>query len=100
MSEELRNSNSDPLGEVGKAVGTLKTVMEIAEKTPELREAGRNVAKVAQTVTALVNNCLLPIAAVNFAFDKGRDYFSELFSKDWLCCTNRLMAGLSLSLDR
>jgi hypothetical protein len=82
VSDKELVSTSDPLGEVSKAVGTLKTAMEIAERTPELREAGRNVANVAKTVTALVNNCLLPIAAVNFAFDKGRNYFSEKFNKD------------------
>ena len=57
--------------------------MEIAENTPELREAGRNIARAAQTVTALVNNCLLPIAAVNYGFERGRRYFQDRFHEDF-----------------
>lgn len=81
MADEI-DQHSDVVAEVGKAVGVLKTVIEIAEKSPELTVAGTNLAKSAQTITTLVNNCLLPIAAVNFAFEKGRQYFSEKFSSD------------------
>lgn len=63
-------------------VGIIKDVMSIAGESPELQEAGTNLAKSAKTMTALLNNCLLPIAAVNFAFEKGRVYFDEKFPKD------------------
>lgn len=56
--------------------------MEVAAKSPELNEAGSNLAKSAKTVTAFVNNCLLPLAAVNYGFQKGKDYFENKFAAE------------------
>lgn len=82
MSDANEVAAADPIRQVERSVGILKTVMEIADKSPELKVAGTNVAKTAKTITSLVNNCLLPIAAVNFAFDKGKEYFSRKFAHD------------------
>lgn len=79
MSED---GGGDAIGKLGSSVEILKTVMSVAGESPELKDAGTNIAKSAKTVTELLNNCLLPIAAVNFAFEKGRTYFSEQFSDD------------------
>ena len=54
----------------------------MAKDSPELSEAGENFATSALIVSKAVKNVLLPIAAVNFAFDKGREYFENSFQKD------------------
>ncbi len=56
--------------------------VDLAAKSPELTEAGQTVAKSALTIAKAVDNCLLPIAAVNFAFDKAREYYENKFQKD------------------
>ena len=56
--------------------------VDLAAKSPELTEAGQTVAKSTLTIAKAVDNCLLPIAAVNFAFDKAREYFKNTFQKD------------------
>tara|TARA_R110002110_G_scaffold197723_1_gene407854 strand:- start:1 stop:810 length:810 start_codon:yes stop_codon:yes gene_type:complete len=73
---------SNPIKTAQETVDVIKDVMSLAGETPELKDAGSNLAKSAKTITGLVNNCLMPIAAVNFAFDKGRQYFDERFSDD------------------
>ena len=69
-------------GPTGRAIETVKTVFELASESPELAEAGRSFAKSALTISKAVNNALLPIAAVNFGFEKARTYFNERFAKD------------------
>lgn len=80
MSED--GSDDDFLDDTSKGVSTLKAVMDIAGKSPELTDAGENIAKSAKTITSLINNCLLPIAVANFAFEKGRAYFETKFQQD------------------
>ena len=70
------------LDNAGKVVGLVSKVVDLAAESPELTEAGSTLAKSALTLSKAVNNCLLPIAAVNFAFDKGRQYFKTRFAKD------------------
>lgn len=40
------------------------------------------MGETALIITKTINNALLPLAAVNFAFDKARIYFSEKFQED------------------
>jgi hypothetical protein len=56
--------------------------MKAAGDNPHVKEAGANLGKTALTVTKTINNVLMPIAAVNFAFDKARKYFAEHFQQD------------------
>ncbi|MCV2873439.1 DUF4393 domain-containing protein [Defluviimonas sp. WL0050] len=65
-----------------QTVEVVTTIMSVAKDTPELREAGSELAKSALTLTKAINVCLLPIAAVTFAFDKGRKYFESKFEHD------------------
>ncbi len=58
-----------------KIIEVTAAAMELSADTPELKESGENISKSALTLTKAINNCLLPIAAVNYAFDKGRGYF-------------------------
>ena len=74
MTEDSRDLNS--------AVGIANTIVQLASDSPELTHAGRNFAKSALTISKAVNNVLLPIAAVNFAFDKAHAYFTNRFESD------------------
>lgn len=49
-----------------------------------MKEAAKNLGQTAVTITKTINTALLPLAAVNFAFDKAREYFSGEFQKDLL----------------
>lgn len=57
-------------------------MIKIAGENPDVRAAGGNLGKAALTITKTINNALLPLAAVNFAFDKARSYFENRFSSD------------------
>lgn len=70
------------LEDVDKLVNVTAKIVDLAAESPELREAGKTLAKSSLTLAKTIDNCLLPIAAVNFAFDKARDYFQSKFQKD------------------
>lgn len=53
-----------------------------AKDSPNIREAGKQLAQVAVTVTKAINVCLLPLAAVNFAYDKAKAYFTGPFQEE------------------
>lgn len=74
MSSEIENAKA--------ALGVAGQIVSLAKESPELNEAGQRFAASALVVSKAVENVLLPIAAVNFAFDKGREYFNEQFQKD------------------
>ncbi|WP_339765702.1 DUF4393 domain-containing protein [uncultured Pseudosulfitobacter sp.] len=74
MSNEIENAKA--------ALGVAGQIVSLAKESPELTEAGQKFADSALVLSKAVNNVLLPIAAVNFAFDKGRKYFDEKFQKD------------------
>ncbi len=74
MNKELDDAN--------KLVGLTAKLVDLAAESPELREAGKTLAKSSLTLAKTIDNCLLPIAAVNFAFDKAREYFQGKFQTD------------------
>jgi hypothetical protein len=57
-------------------------VIRLAGDDPQVKQAAGELGKSAVTITKTINNALLPLAAVNFAFDKARKYFSEKFDSD------------------
>lgn len=63
-------------------IGLVADLLKAAGDNPEVREAGANLGQTALTITRTINNALLPLAAVNFAFDKARRYFAEKFESD------------------
>lgn len=65
MSESTEDAKKVIVGEI----------IEAAKNNPDIQEAGRTIAKT-------INNVLLPLAAVNFAIHKAKDYFSNKFQKD------------------
>jgi len=71
-----------PVSTAKSAVSLVSDVMKLAADNAEARAAGGELGKTALTLTKTINNVLLPIAAVNFAFDKAREYFSNKFASD------------------
>jgi hypothetical protein len=65
-----------------EAVGALGELVKIAGEDPQAREAARNLGQAAVTITKTINTALLPLAAVNFAFEKARNYFAGQFERD------------------
>jgi len=74
----------DPLKTAQAGISILTEIMKTAGENPQVREAGVNLGQAALTITKTINNALLPLAAINFAFDKARKYFSEKFKDDLL----------------
>ena len=65
-----------------KVIGAANMIVKMASDSPEMRQAGQTFAKTSLTIAKAVDNILLPIAAVNFAFDKARAYFQSQFKHD------------------
>lgn len=57
-------------------------LIKAAKDDPNVKKAGGELGKAALTISKAVNNALMPIAAVNFAFDKASEYFANKFEDD------------------
>lgn len=73
---------SNKTEDVNKLIVATEKIVEIAANSPELREAGKRLSKSALTITKAIETVLLPIAAVNFAFEGAKKYFNETFPDD------------------
>jgi hypothetical protein len=62
--------------------GVVTEVIKAAVSDPKIKEAAGNLGQTAVTLTKTINNVLVPLAAINFAFDKARIYFAERFQHD------------------
>ena len=71
VEEQLKN--------VKEGVSVIVEVIKAAGDNPKVKEAGGELGKTALTLTKAINNILLPVAAVNFAFDKAKMYFANQF---------------------
>lgn len=87
MSEEQGGFDIQDASTVTKAVGEL---IRVAGDSKEAKEAGSEIGKTAVTLAKALNNCLIPLAAVNFAFDKARVYFQGDFQEDLRRVTKRI----------
>lgn len=65
-----------------EGVALIGEIIKVAGNDPKVKEAGSNLGTTAVTITKAINNALLPLAAVNFAFDKAKQYFNNHFSQD------------------
>lgn len=63
-------------------VALVGEILKAAGDNPNVKEAGDNLGQTALTITKTINNALLPLAAINFACDKAKSYFSEKFQQD------------------
>lgn len=73
---------TDLISSAKAGVAVLGEIMKAAGDNPQVKAAGSNLGHTALTITKTINNVLLPLAAVNFAFDKARLYFAEKFADD------------------
>jgi hypothetical protein len=71
---------SDPNDDTKAAV--VGELIRATRDNPDVQEAGRKLGKAAHTIAKTIDNALLPLAAVNFAFDKARAYFAGAFQAD------------------
>ncbi len=72
----------DSIKTARNGVALVGEILKAAGENPNVIEAGQNLGQTALTITKTINNALLPLAAVNFAFDKARAYFSGRFQQD------------------
>lgn len=67
---------------VKEGVSILGEIIKSAGDNPSVKAAGQELGRTALTLTKTINNALLPLAAVNFAFGKAHAYFTEKFQSD------------------
>ena len=65
-----------------EGVSLVGEIIKAAGENPNVKEAANNLGQTAVTLTKTINNALLPLAAINFAFDRARVYFTGQFQKD------------------
>ena len=75
-------SSDDPIKVAKDGVSLVAEVIKAAGDNPQVKEAASNLGQTAVTLTKTINNVLVPLAAINFAFDKARAYFSGRFQQD------------------
>ena len=75
-------SEDDPIKVAKDSVSLVTEVIRAAGDSPKVIEAANNLGQTAVTLTKTINNVLVPLAAINFAFDKAREYFSGRFQED------------------
>lgn len=73
---------NDSIQTAKQGVVLIGEIIKAAGDNPNVKEAGGNLGQTALTITKTINNVMLPLAAVNFAFDKARTYFAERFPQE------------------
>lgn len=73
---------NDPLKVANEGVSLVAEVIKAAGDNPQAKEAAGNLGHTAVTLTKTINNVLVPLAAINFAFDKAKAYFSGKFQQE------------------
>lgn len=76
----------EPFAHPRASVAIVGELMKAAGNDPKVKEAAGNLGEAAVTLSRTINNALLPLAAVNFAFDKARVYFQGRFQEDVAKC--------------
>ncbi|MEM9796068.1 MAG: DUF4393 domain-containing protein [Pseudomonadota bacterium] len=66
----------------GEALSTVVSITDKVKETDSGKEAMQELGKAALTLSKVVNVVLTPIAAVNFSYDKAREYFANQFETD------------------
>lgn len=92
----MEEGNSNPTVEAAKAaeagVGAIGALIKAAGSDPNAKAAGGELGKSALTVTKTINVALLPLAVINFSYEKAREYFENRFRKDLEDKTTRIPA--------
>ena len=72
----------DSLDSAQQGMAVVGEIIKSAGNSPEAKEAASNLGKTAVILTQTINNALLPLAAINYSFDKAKVYFAEKFEQD------------------
>lgn len=75
-------SIDDEMKTAKSGVALVGDIMKATGDNPNVKEAGNNLGKTALTITKTINNALLPLAAINYSFDKAKNYFANKFQED------------------
>lgn len=75
-------SDPDALKSAKDGMALVGEIIKAAGDNPNVKEAANNLGQAAVTLTKTINNALLPLAAINFAFDKAREYFDGQFQQE------------------
>ena len=75
-------SEESPIKVIHEGVSLVAEVIKAAGDNPQVKEAASNLGQTTVTLTKTINNVLVPLAAINFAFDKARIYFSGKFQQE------------------
>jgi hypothetical protein len=73
---------NEPLKTVKDGINIVTDLIKAAGENPQVKQTGENLGHATLTISKTINNALLPLAAINFAFDKARKYFNEKFQPD------------------
>lgn len=71
-------SDENPLKTVKEAASILGEIIKAAGDNPNVKAAATNLGQTALTLTKTINNALLPLAAINFAFERERLFLREI----------------------
>lgn len=74
--------DDDSIKAAKDSVSLVAEVIKAAGDNPQVKEAANNLGQTAVTLTKTINNVLVPLAAINFAFDKARVYFTGQFQQE------------------
>jgi hypothetical protein len=74
--------DEDPIKVAKDGISLVAEVIKAAGDNPQVKAAAGNLGQTAVTLTKTINNVLVPLAAINFAFDKARAYFSGKFQQE------------------
>ena len=77
-------NDENSLKTVKEAASILGEIIKAAGDNPNVKAAASNLGQTALTLTKTINNALLPLAAINFAFERARVYFSGKFQQELL----------------
>lgn len=77
------SSDDEIIDDATKASEAIAGLIKAAGESSQGKVAADNLGKTAVTITSTINNALLPLAAVNYAFDKAKKYFTEKFANDF-----------------
>lgn len=75
-------SNDEKIDAAKSGIALVGEIIKMAGDNPKAKEAASNIGQTAVTLTRTINNILVPLAAINFAFEKARVYFENKFPQD------------------
>lgn len=75
-------ADDNPMDVAKGSISLVTEVIKAAGDNEQVKEAANNLGQTAVTLTKTINNVLVPLAAINFAFDKARIYFSGKFQQE------------------